>query len=253
MDPDGQLRNLRDFLLVYNRMTEICFQRCTNNFNYRNLTMDEEHCVDNCAGKLIRSNHRLMGTYVKLMPAMVQRRMEEMESKAAEAAKATEAVSPVEPLAGGLNSSESPSTAIASTLATPSLGVPTATSAAEQAGTAASNGTVQSAPSLSTNEGLVSHIPIPVVTESAHTPSAKPPVVVPSKQASVEVTSPLLEGLKVSTPPVNPSVPTQESLSSITADAPLRNVDVNHIGVVNSSISPPAPSIRSTGGDGPPS
>lgn len=32
---------LRDFLLVYNRMTEICFQRCSSNFNYRNLTMDE--------------------------------------------------------------------------------------------------------------------------------------------------------------------------------------------------------------------
>ncbi|KAF3706562.1 Mitochondrial import inner membrane translocase subunit Tim10 B [Channa argus] len=90
MDPDQQLRNLRDFLLVYNRMTEICFQRCTSNFNYRNLTMDEERCVDNCAGKLIRSNHRLMGTYVQLMPRMVQRRMEEMESKAAANAKAAE-------------------------------------------------------------------------------------------------------------------------------------------------------------------
>lgn len=32
---------LRDFLLVYNRMTESCFQRCSSNFNYRNLTMDE--------------------------------------------------------------------------------------------------------------------------------------------------------------------------------------------------------------------
>ncbi|XP_042355479.1 mitochondrial import inner membrane translocase subunit Tim10 B [Plectropomus leopardus] len=91
MDPDQQLRNLRDFLMVYNRMTEICFQRCTSNFNYRNLTMDEEHCVDSCAGKLIRTNHRLMGTYVQLMPRMMQRRMEEMESKAAENAKAAEA------------------------------------------------------------------------------------------------------------------------------------------------------------------
>ncbi|KAG7515811.1 hypothetical protein JOB18_016461 [Solea senegalensis] len=91
MEPEQQLRNLRDFLMVYNRMTEICFQRCTNNFNYRNLTMDEERCVDSCAGKLIRSNHRLMATYVQLMPRMVQRRMEEMESKAAEIAKATEA------------------------------------------------------------------------------------------------------------------------------------------------------------------
>lgn len=49
--------------------------------------MDEERCVDNCAGKLIRSNHRLMATYVQLMPRMVQRRMEELESKAAENAR----------------------------------------------------------------------------------------------------------------------------------------------------------------------
>lgn len=48
--------------------------------------------MDNCAGKLIRSNHRLMGTYVQLMPRMVQRRMEEMESKAAENANAAEAL-----------------------------------------------------------------------------------------------------------------------------------------------------------------
>lgn len=52
----------------------------------------QERCVDNCAGKLIRSNHRLMSTYVQLMPRMVQRRMEEMESKAAENAKAAEAL-----------------------------------------------------------------------------------------------------------------------------------------------------------------
>ncbi|XP_076129870.1 mitochondrial import inner membrane translocase subunit Tim10 B [Alosa pseudoharengus] len=88
MDQVQQLRNLKDFLLVYNRMTEICFQRCTTNFNYRALTMDEERCVDSCAGKLIRSNHRLMGTYVQLMPGMVQRRMDELESKAAELAQA---------------------------------------------------------------------------------------------------------------------------------------------------------------------
>lgn len=44
--------------------------------------------MDSCAGKLIRSNHRLMGTYVQLMPGMVQRRMEEMEKKAAELDKA---------------------------------------------------------------------------------------------------------------------------------------------------------------------
>ncbi|XP_068187630.1 mitochondrial import inner membrane translocase subunit Tim10 B [Antennarius striatus] len=96
MDPGQQLRNLRDFLLVYNRMTEVCFNRCSSNFNYRNLTMDEERCLDSCAGKLIRSNHRLMGTYVQLMPKMVQRRMEEMESKASQVAMATEPATSVD-------------------------------------------------------------------------------------------------------------------------------------------------------------
>lgn len=73
MDPDQQLRNvssriyiyfqqlnvimilsyffvmqLRDFLMVYNRMTEICFQRCSSNFNYRNLTMDEVTMSHSC-------------------------------------------------------------------------------------------------------------------------------------------------------------------------------------------------------------
>ncbi|KAJ7997556.1 hypothetical protein DPEC_G00230230 [Dallia pectoralis] len=88
MEPEAQIRNLRDFLMVYNRMTEICFHRCTTNLNYRTLTMDEERCVDSCAGKLIRSNHRLMGTYVNLMPGMMQRRVAEMEKKNAELAGA---------------------------------------------------------------------------------------------------------------------------------------------------------------------
>ncbi|XP_062423560.1 mitochondrial import inner membrane translocase subunit Tim10 B [Rhea pennata] len=69
-----QLRSLRDFLLVYNRMTELCFRRCISNLNYRVLTRPEEICLDSCAGKLVHSNHRLMSAYVALMPSIVQRR-----------------------------------------------------------------------------------------------------------------------------------------------------------------------------------
>ncbi|XP_033852457.2 mitochondrial import inner membrane translocase subunit Tim10 B-like [Acipenser ruthenus] len=88
-----QIRNLRDFLLVYNKMTDICFSRCASNLNYRTLTMDEESCLDSCAGKLIRSNHRLMGAYVKLMPTIVQRRLAEYEKKAGELPQAAEGTS----------------------------------------------------------------------------------------------------------------------------------------------------------------
>ncbi|MGH0117863.1 UNVERIFIED_CONTAM: hypothetical protein FKN15_003894 [Acipenser sinensis] len=84
---------LRDFLLVYNKMTDICFSRCASNLNYRTLTMDEESCLDSCAGKLIPSNHRLMGAYVKLMPTIVQRRLAEYEKKAGELLQAAEGTS----------------------------------------------------------------------------------------------------------------------------------------------------------------
>ncbi|KAM6448557.1 mitochondrial import inner membrane translocase subunit Tim10 B [Liasis olivaceus] len=83
-----QLRSLRDFLLVYNRMTELCFQRCVANLNYRALTRGEEACLDGCAGKLVRSNHRLMAAYVQLMPSIVQRRIADHEAAGRAAAAA---------------------------------------------------------------------------------------------------------------------------------------------------------------------
>ncbi|KAM5181103.1 mitochondrial import inner membrane translocase subunit Tim10 B [Mantella aurantiaca] len=85
-----QLRNLRDFLLVYNKMTELCFTRCAKNLNYRTMTMDEEKCLDSCATKLIRSNHRLMSAYLGLMPSVVQRRMADMEKQSKELEAMTE-------------------------------------------------------------------------------------------------------------------------------------------------------------------
>uniref|UniRef100_A0A2K6SEB0 Mitochondrial import inner membrane translocase subunit n=1 Tax=Saimiri boliviensis boliviensis TaxID=39432 RepID=A0A2K6SEB0_SAIBB len=37
-----QLRNLRDFLLVYNQMTELCFQRWVPSLHHRALDAEEE-------------------------------------------------------------------------------------------------------------------------------------------------------------------------------------------------------------------
>ncbi|MBZ3879857.1 Mitochondrial import inner membrane translocase subunit Tim10 B [Sciurus carolinensis] len=74
---------LRDFLLVYNRMTELCFQRCVPSLHHRALDAEEEACLHSCAGKLIHSNHRLMAAYVQLMPALVQRRIADYEASSA--------------------------------------------------------------------------------------------------------------------------------------------------------------------------
>ncbi|XP_028322827.1 mitochondrial import inner membrane translocase subunit Tim10 B isoform X2 [Gouania willdenowi] len=201
MSPDQQLRNLRDFLMVYNRMTEVCFQRCSSNFNYRYLTMDEEGCVDNCAGKLIRSNHRLMNTYVQLMPKMVQRRMEEMESKAVAAAAAAEAGGASE--SAGITTSEAPPSFPApptSSLAPPAddASIPTSaglnTAVAEdqssyitqQATPVADSG---HAPMLSKPDSglsLAAELPLPPPVGSAQVDSgSSTPVFAPSKPTSI--------------------------------------------------------------------
>ncbi|KAG6921343.1 translocase of inner mitochondrial membrane 10B [Chelydra serpentina] len=83
--PLAKETRLRDFLLVYNRMTELCFLRCISNLNYWTLTREEEACLDGCAGKLVHSNHRLMGAYMQLMPSIVQRRISDYEAAAAQA------------------------------------------------------------------------------------------------------------------------------------------------------------------------
>ncbi|XP_015708042.1 mitochondrial import inner membrane translocase subunit Tim10 B [Coturnix japonica] len=92
-----QLRSLRDFLLVYNRMTELCFRRCVSDLGHRLLSRREERCLDGCAGKLVRSNHRLMGAYVSLMPGIVQRRAARTEHSAEPAAPDGHEAAPADP------------------------------------------------------------------------------------------------------------------------------------------------------------
>ncbi|NXX20835.1 T10B translocase, partial [Podargus strigoides] len=96
--PVPPLSQLRDFLLVYNRMTELCFQHCVCNLNYRLLTGREERCLESCAAKLVHANHRLMRAYVALMPALLQRRAADYEASAARSsAPGTPGASPAPP------------------------------------------------------------------------------------------------------------------------------------------------------------
>ncbi|NXY51707.1 T10B translocase, partial [Ceuthmochares aereus] len=68
---------LRGFLLAYNQLAQLCFQRCVCSLGHRLLSAHEERCLDHCAGKLLHANHRLMGAYVGLMPALLERRRAE--------------------------------------------------------------------------------------------------------------------------------------------------------------------------------
>ncbi|KAL1493075.1 hypothetical protein ABEB36_011208 [Hypothenemus hampei] len=79
-DP-GAVRNFKDFLQLYNKMTEMCFQRCIINLNLRKLDTEELKCVEDCAQKFISYNNKLMQNFVKAQSEIVNRRIKEAENQ----------------------------------------------------------------------------------------------------------------------------------------------------------------------------
>ncbi|KAH8265213.1 hypothetical protein KR038_001445 [Drosophila bunnanda] len=79
---DSNMHNLKDFLALYNKVTEMCFGRCVDNLNKRALTSHEDVCVDRCVTKFARFNQAMMAFYVDVQTTMNAKRMEEMEEKA---------------------------------------------------------------------------------------------------------------------------------------------------------------------------
>lgn len=94
MDVSSQLRNFKDFLLLYNRITEHCFSHCTDNLFNRSISDTESSCVDKCVEKYARVNQRILGVYMEVQQVINDKRVKEMEemqkkleAAAAEAAK----------------------------------------------------------------------------------------------------------------------------------------------------------------------
>ncbi|XP_067000535.1 mitochondrial import inner membrane translocase subunit Tim10 B [Anabrus simplex] len=80
----SSLRNFKDFLQLYNVMSETCFLRCITSLYERDLTQDEAQCVDNCAQKHVNVNHKIMQVYMEVQPEINQRRIDEMNKAQAE-------------------------------------------------------------------------------------------------------------------------------------------------------------------------
>ncbi|KAJ8983893.1 hypothetical protein NQ317_000929 [Molorchus minor] len=78
---NSALRNFKDFLQLYNKMTEICFNRCIDNVYSRNLDPNEADCVEDCSSKFIKYNNRLMQNFVKAQSEIVNKRVEEAEKQ----------------------------------------------------------------------------------------------------------------------------------------------------------------------------
>lgn len=99
MDP--QVRQFKDFLQLYNSITERCFNSCVDNLFSRRVEQNENECVAVCVDKFAKVNQRMMTTYVEVQSAINEKRMKEYEAqlKESQAQAAQQEVASAEPVA----------------------------------------------------------------------------------------------------------------------------------------------------------
>ncbi|CAA9995151.1 unnamed protein product [Nesidiocoris tenuis] len=68
---------MRDFLEIFNKVTENCFNHCVISFFERDVSQQENICIDRCVTKFLKSSHVAMNTYVEIQPKMVEKRIQE--------------------------------------------------------------------------------------------------------------------------------------------------------------------------------
>ncbi|XP_039270240.1 mitochondrial import inner membrane translocase subunit Tim9-like [Styela clava] len=56
--PD-QMKQLKEFLNTYNKITEQCFADCVNDFGSRNVLSKESTCISNCLQKYLKTTSRI--------------------------------------------------------------------------------------------------------------------------------------------------------------------------------------------------
>lgn len=59
MEVADQIKQFKDFLLNYNRLTEQCFNDCIFDFTNRTLASKEDSCANHCVEKYLKMNQRI--------------------------------------------------------------------------------------------------------------------------------------------------------------------------------------------------
>ncbi|KAF6211833.1 hypothetical protein GE061_012349 [Apolygus lucorum] len=54
-----QIKSFKDFLSSYNKLSELCFMDCVNDFTARTVKPGEEKCALNCTEKYLKMNQRI--------------------------------------------------------------------------------------------------------------------------------------------------------------------------------------------------
>ena len=56
---DAEIKQFKDFILNYNKLSEMCFMDCVHDFTFREVSKKELSCSENCFDKFVKLNNRI--------------------------------------------------------------------------------------------------------------------------------------------------------------------------------------------------
>lgn len=74
------LFQFKEFLEVYNKISEICFSHCAIGLNRRELSQEEADCCDRCTVKNYNVNHKILGAFIVEQPKITEQKYDRRRS-----------------------------------------------------------------------------------------------------------------------------------------------------------------------------
>jgi len=66
MQAEMAVKGFRDFIAMYNKLSENCFSRCVYDFTSRSLKNKERGCIENCTSKTNLVSQRVLDRFMEL-------------------------------------------------------------------------------------------------------------------------------------------------------------------------------------------
>ncbi|CAG2113213.1 unnamed protein product [Medioppia subpectinata] len=74
---NDQMKQFKDFILNYNKLSEICFMDCVHDMTTRSVSTKEETCANNCFDKFLKMNQRISQRFQEIQLLQNERQQQQ--------------------------------------------------------------------------------------------------------------------------------------------------------------------------------
>ena len=76
---DAEIKQFKDFILNYNKLSEMCFMDCVHDFTFREVSKKEETCSENCFDKFVKLNSRISQRFQEIQLSLHDKQMQQQQ------------------------------------------------------------------------------------------------------------------------------------------------------------------------------